>query len=224
VELLSLVVSNIPSNKAALAINAFLKKPESNTMPNANTKTDVLQLAIEHALSRNSDLVDLLTPITAEDLEIEDNGTLDTVITCPKLGWSETLNQEWALEFRTDDFNIDFDLLLAGLESELADEQAQQLNELGLSFEPISIDLQRQTVLFEFLFSWGGPSEALRFTVDYEYSGVPQDIEFVFKDWFECESVEADPETFSGLVDFAHLLAEFSGEKVTSALEKMGLV
>ena len=135
-------------------------------MPNANTKPDVLQLAIEHALSRNSDLVDLLTPITAEDLEIEDNGTLDTVITCPKLGWSETLNQEWALEFRTDDFNIDFDLVLAEFESELADEQLSQLSELGLSFEPISLDFRTQEITFEFLFSWGGPSEALRFTLE----------------------------------------------------------
>jgi len=194
-------------------------------MPNANTKPDVLQLAIEHALSRNSDLVDLLTPITAEDLEIEDNGTLDTVITCPKLGWSETLNQEWALEFRTDDFNIDFDLVLAEFESELADEQLSQLSELGLSFEPISLDFRTQEITFEFLFSWGGPSEALRFTLDADGKWtIPTDIEFIFKDWFECESVEADPETFSGLVDFAFWLAEFAHEKAEAEVLKMGIV
>jgi len=193
-------------------------------MNNANMKPDVTQLAIEHALSRNSDLVDLLTPITAEDLEIEDDGTLDTVITCPKLGWSETLNQEWALEFRTDDFNIDFDLVLAGLESELADEQAQQLNELGLSFEPVSLDFRTGEITFEFLFSWGGPSEALRFTLDADGKGtIPTDIQFIFKDWFECESVEADPETFSGLVDFAFMLAEFAHEKAEAELLKMGI-
>jgi len=183
------------------------------------------QVAIEHAASRNEQLLDLLEPITAQDLVLGDNGTLDTVIECPKLDWSETINHEWAADFRTDDFNIDFELVLDAFCDEISDAQIARLDELGLSFEPIELDFNTQEITFEFLFSWGGPSEALRFTIDADGKDTtPSNIEFIFKEWFKCQSIEVNGCNFTGLTEFAFRLAEFAHDRAHNSLHQMGLV
>ena len=59
---------------------------------------------------------------------------------------------------------------------------------------------------------------------DADGNTIPANIEFIFKDWFECESVDVDPENFSGLVDFAFMLAEFARDKAAHEILKIGLV
>jgi hypothetical protein len=193
----------------------------SNQVDSRNLK----QTALNHARSRNADLVNLLTPITAEDLRLVDNGTLDSVIECPKLDWAETVNFEWANNFRSDDFNIDFNLVLAEFEAELEDERLNQLHEIGLSFEAVNIDLHLAEITFDFLFSWGGPSETLRFKLNADGKDTtPYEIEFVYKNWFQSEGVNCSCEELTGLTDFAYFLAEFAPDMVQKKLEEIGLI
>lgn len=224
VELLVLVVSNSHYGISAKAAVAVTAKTKVLNMTTTAKKPNPKLVALEHATSRNQALVSLLTPITAEDLQLGDNGTLDTVIECPKLDWSETLNSEWADNLRTDDFNIDFELALAEFQDELEEERITLLNEYGLSFEATNLDLTTGTATFEYMFSWGGPSETLRFSL---LAGgddtTPFDIEFVFKDWFECVVIDCDYEQFKGLSDFAYMLAEFAKDLVYKKLDELGL-
>lgn len=193
-----------------------------NHATNAAQANETQREAFNHALSRNADLIDLLTPITAADLELGDNGTLDTVIECPKIGWTETLNSEWADSLRSDDFNIDFDLALAEFQDELEERQREMLFELGLSFEPILFDFVTMETTFEFLFSWGGPSETLRFKV--ERGGTCADeITFIFKDWFTSFEIDVMDrlDQFEGLQLFADWLAQCADDLAQSKFEDL---
>ena len=88
----------------------------------------------------------------------------------------------------------DFEITKEMTEDEIYDSIYTRRSEYGLSFDyvaPGTFNDQKRGY-FRYQISWGGPSEEIRFYVDYGKK--PYKIEFWFLDWFTGHGIELDGE------------------------------
>ena len=130
--------------------------------------------------SRMSDLWTLMYP-KPDDVELSDDGTLDTVLSIGPVEYRCTD----AADYRDDNGELDLAALVDDEWSWIEDEIRVAFNEYALSFdyvEPDTFDDQERGY-FRYQISYGGPSEEIRFFVDENKN--PYEIQFWFMDWFD---------------------------------------
>lgn len=127
--------------------------------------------------SRMRDLRVLYAP-TQDMVRLADDGTLDTVLT---IGDEEFRFSDTSA-YRDDDGALDLDAVLEDEWDYMLETLWERQSEYGLSFDYHESDTD-EPGYFSYLLSWGGPSEEIRFYVDY--AGHMHRAAFVFKDWFD---------------------------------------
>jgi len=135
------------------------------------------------AESRLEDIRLMLSP-TRDDVELADDGTLDTVLTIgdEQFRFSDTE------AYRDDDGTLDLDAMLDDVFDEMADTMLERFYEYGLAFdyvEPHTFTDQDEGYL-RFQISCGGPSEEIRYYVSPLRRGYElHRAEFWLHDWFD---------------------------------------
>lgn len=94
-------------------------------------------------------------------------------------------NENWKI---AEDFGITKDMT----EDDIYEAIYTGRNEYGLSFDYVAPDTfnDQERGYFRYQISWGGPSEEIRFYVDYDKH--PYKIEFWFLDWFTGHGIELE--------------------------------
>ena len=137
--------------------------------------------------SRATDIRLMLNP-SENDIEIADNGTLDTVLSIGDR--SETYSQEYASAYRNEDTGeLDTGSFISDHFDEIREKSSYDFSEYGLAFdyvEPNTFDDQKRGY-FRYQISWGGPSEEFRFYTDENLSLT--NIEYWFLDWYDGATI-----------------------------------
>lgn len=138
--------------------------------------------------SRLTDLRIMLCGPRIDDVQLVDDGTLDTVLSIPdvdvELRFSDTSDH------RDDDGTLDVEALLIAERYNIDDECRERFYDYGLEFSYVTADTydDQDSGYFRFLISWGGPSEEIRFFTDPALSLVR--AEFWFLDWYDGARVD----------------------------------
>ena len=119
---------------------------------------------------------------TVDDIELVDDGTMDTVI--------RVLDSEFRFsdtsDYRDSDGTLD---LVALFEDErLFRDMRERFYEYGLSFDYVAAGTftDQDQAYFRYQLSWGGPSTEFRFYVNPDLT--PYSIEYWYLDWFDGAS------------------------------------
>jgi hypothetical protein len=151
-------------------------------------------------LSRATDIRLMLDP-SEDDIEIADNGTLDTVASVGD--FVETYNTDFVSTYRDNETGeLDVDSFKSDILDHFRDSLYESFFNYGLSFdyvEPYTFGDQERGY-FRYQISWGGPAEEFRFFVDVLPKSVGawhrserfpnpvwrlDKIEYWFLDWFD---------------------------------------
>jgi len=145
---------------------------------------------------RSDDLRAMLIPSTS-DVELSDDGTLDTILRLDDV--EMRYSQEFTADYRDEETgDLDLDAMLDDVFDELADEARERFYEFGLSFE-YSESVNGEAGYWRFLMSWGGPSDELRFYTDQ--AGFVYRVEYWFLDWFDGDGIEVSGELIDAIWD-----------------------
>ena len=96
-------------------------------------------------------------------------------------------------------------------DTEETDEELGHIDEYGLGFDYIATGTYKdqETGYFQYLLSWGGPSDDLRIYTDLEYR--PYKIEYWFLDWFDGACINLEGKDFDFIAELFICLFVDSG-------------
>ena len=129
----------------------------------------------------------MLNP-SEEDIEIKDNGTLDTVVTVDDV-YEESFSPDFVADYREDNGEIDLEQFRSDIFDEVREKLYEAFYEYALCFDYVSAytdEDEYQRGFFRYQISWGGPSEEFRFYTD-EFLNLTH-TEYWFLDWFDGAS------------------------------------
>ena len=129
----------------------------------------------------------MLNP-SEDDIEIKDNGTLDTVVVVDDV-YQESFSPDFVADYREDNGEIDLEQFRWDIFDEVREKLYEAFYDYALCFDYVSAvtdEDEYQRGFFRYQISWGGPSEEFRFYTD-EFLNLTH-TEYWFLDWFDGAS------------------------------------
>lgn len=141
--------------------------------------------AMEHATRRMADIAQYIQPVFGlDDVELGDDGTLDTLLIHPATESQVSIGQELAAEYRCERTGeLDLDAMLC---DDDVQEALQEAVQESFSYYGLDLSWSQDLGCWVYLLSTGGPHEEIRIYGN----GAGRRIVFTFKDWGTCESVD----------------------------------
>lgn len=168
-------------------------------MLNEKIELTLLDKAKGAKFYRLRDLELLYMGPSLDDVRLVDNGTLDTVLSIPELDLFEHYNPETVEAYRSEDGTLDLQEFWDDVaEDDFRESVLTLQSEYGLSWEYVPAQ-GKDAGFWRYLFSWGGPSEELRFYTDQ--LGNVYKTRFVYKDWFEHCSLPVEHNVINHIID-----------------------
>ena len=137
---------------------------------------------VADSLFSRATAIRLMLDPSEDDIELADNGTLDTIVSVGDL--VESYDTDFVSTYRDNETGeLDVDSFKSDILDHFRDSLYESFSNYGLSFdyvEPYTFSDQERGY-FRYQISWGGPAEEFRFYTDENLSLT--NIEYWFLDW-----------------------------------------
>lgn len=145
--------------------------------------------SVKHVADRQIEAIRLLLCPEKSDVDLVDDGSLDTVlrIDCDV---EFRYSTDFAASYRDEDGTLDLDEMVEDCWDEIRDECYERFHEHGLSFDYVMPDDSEH--YFCYLISTGGPGTEIRFYANHDLTLYR--AEFWLLEWFDgaCVTVTSD--------------------------------
>lgn len=128
----------------------------------------------------------LLYETTPQDVELVDDGTMDTVLRVGEYVFR--YSHEFAADYRDESGALDLESFIEDVCGEIEDSMQQYASEYGLD-----LSWDQDLHCLTYLLSTGGPHDEIRYY--YAADGCLTGIKYAFLDWFDGAVLEIEPGT-----------------------------